>query len=148
ASASHDRTVKVWDVTTGQEVLTLTGHTTPVTSVAFSPDGTRIASGGDGEAKPGEVKVWDAQSGRQLLSLKHGGGGVAFSPDGQHLAGPGRVSEEMQNQGVAAVITVWDAQTGQETLSWKVPSKVGSVAFSPDGQRLACGLRGAVQVWD
>ena len=44
ASAGWDRTVKVWDAATGQEALTLTGHTEPVWSVAFSPDGRRLAS--------------------------------------------------------------------------------------------------------
>jgi WD40 repeat protein len=55
ASASVDKTVKVWDAATGQEVLTLKGHTGAVSSVAFSPDGTRLASAG-----AGGVKVWDA----------------------------------------------------------------------------------------
>jgi WD40 repeat protein len=60
--------VKVWDAQTGQEVLALKGHTRGVSSVAFSPDGKRIASAsGGGEVKDGqlrswgEVKVWDGQ---------------------------------------------------------------------------------------
>ena len=62
ASASWDNTVKVWDADTGQEVLTLKGHTYIVESVAFSPDGKRLASASD----DGTVKVWDADTGQEL----------------------------------------------------------------------------------
>jgi WD40 repeat protein len=46
-SGSHDKTAKVWDAATGQETLTLKGHTNPVTSVAVSADGKRIVSGSE-----------------------------------------------------------------------------------------------------
>jgi WD40 repeat protein len=60
-SASGDGTLKVWDVQTGQEALTLKAHMREVTSVTFSPDGKRLASAsGDGT-----VKVWDASNGSQ-----------------------------------------------------------------------------------
>ena len=57
ASAGDDGTVRVWDAATGQEALTLKGHTGPVMGVAFSPDGRRLASAGD----DGTVRVWDAR---------------------------------------------------------------------------------------
>ena len=58
ATASTDRTVKLWDAATGQEVFTLRGHTAGVLRLAFSPDGHRLASGGiDWTAR-----VWDAQA--------------------------------------------------------------------------------------
>jgi WD40 repeat protein len=57
ASASVDQTVKVWDATSGQEMLSLKGHNGGVFGVAFSPDGKRLASASMDQT----VKVWDAQ---------------------------------------------------------------------------------------
>jgi WD40 repeat protein len=54
-TGSEDRTIKLWDTATGEEVFTLRGHTSGVESVAFSPDGRRIASGSDDRT----VRVWD-----------------------------------------------------------------------------------------
>jgi WD40 repeat protein len=89
-----------------------------------------------------EVKVWDAQTGREQLAFKGAGGAVAFSPDGKRLASGSRV---------------WDAQTGKELLQLQGG---GSLAFSPDGRRIAGAGRppiggpgprrgpGEVKVWD
>jgi WD40 repeat protein len=150
ATASSDRTVKVWDTGTGQEVLTLTGHGNPVYGVAFSPDGQRIATA----SWDNTARVWDARTGKQLLSLAgHIGSrtgrpvwvqSVAFSPDGLRLATAG-------HDGTAKV---WDARTGKELATCKghgryLTSQVLCVAFSPDGQRLATGGEDhTAKVWD
>jgi WD40 repeat protein len=60
-----DKTLKVWDVATGQEVLTLK-DAGQVNSVAFSPDGTRLASAGEN----GVVKVWDTEMGQETPTPK------------------------------------------------------------------------------
>ena len=65
-SGSEDKTVKVWDCDKGKEILSLKGHTGPVTSVAISPDGKRIVSGSHDRT----VKVWDADNGKEMLTLK------------------------------------------------------------------------------
>jgi WD40 repeat protein/serine/threonine protein kinase len=138
ASADWGGTVKVWDATTGQELLTLQGLASAVT-VAYSPDGRRLAAGGDG----GTVKVWDAASGQELLTLQgHTGGvrSVAYSPDGCRLAAASNDH----------TVTVWDAATGQECLTLKGHTyHVTAVAYSPDGRRLASASGDkTVRVWD
>jgi len=85
AKRSDDQTVKVWGAPTGQKSLTLKGHTDRVWSVAFSPDGQRLASASGDQT----VKVWDATTGQESLTLKghtETVTSVAFSPDGQRLA--------------------------------------------------------------
>jgi WD40 repeat protein len=86
-----------------QPLLVLRGHTRPVNQVAFSPDGTRIASaGGDGDAT---VKLWDGQTGELVRALSGHNWGVynlAFSRDGERLASAGHDHTAV----------VWDVRTG------------------------------------
>ncbi len=65
ASGGYDKTIKLWDVASGRELRTLSGHTDPVSSVAFSPDGNVLASGGGDNT----IKLWDVASGRELRTL-------------------------------------------------------------------------------
>jgi WD40 repeat protein/serine/threonine protein kinase len=139
AAGSLDGTVKLWDVATERETLTLTGHTGEVTSVAFSPDGNRLATGSYDQT----VKLWDAATGqetRTLIGHTREVASVAFSPDGERLAtGSGD-----------GTVKLWDTSTGQETLTLKGHTyRVAGVAFSPDGKRLATGSHDqTVKLWD
>lgn len=139
ASASIDKSVKVWDATSGQVTHTLEGHTAGVTSLAFSPNGKRLASG----SHDNSIKLWDATSGKETIMLSgHAGSvtGVAFSPDGKRLA----------SASYDGSLKVWDNTSGQEIPSLKgLMNAFYSVAFSPDGKRLAsANTEKTVKVWD
>jgi WD40 repeat protein len=111
------------------------------TGVAFSPDGTRVATASRGWF--GRANVWDAATGKELLTLSGHAGrfyGIAFSLDGKRLA----------TAGGDKTAKVWDAATGKEllTLSGHTDS-VNRVAFSPDGKRLATAADDkTAKVWD
>jgi hypothetical protein len=133
-------TVFVWDAATGRHVRTLRGHQGRLTSVSFSPDSQRLASGSDVDQR---LNVWDVQTGKQLLTFRHEQPvfSVSFSPDGKRLA--------LGSMG--STVKVLDAQTGQEVLTLKghTESVVNSVSFSPDGERIASGGNDqTVKVWD
>ena len=85
ASASWDKTVRLWDANTGSPIRTLTGHTNWVYSVSFSPDGNTLASG----SWDTTVRLWNANTGSPIRTLTgHTSGvtSVSFSPDGNTLA--------------------------------------------------------------
>jgi WD40 repeat protein/serine/threonine protein kinase len=131
--------LKLWDATTGQEVLTLKGHSDAVFSVAFAPDGRRLASA----SRDRTVKIWDMATAQTILTLRgHADAvwGVAFSRDGTRLA----------TASADRSVKVWDARTGLEIHAlWGHTDQVRSACFSPDGTRLASAADdGIVNLWD
>jgi WD40 repeat protein len=113
----------------------------PSLSVAFSPDGRRLATG----AEEDMVRIWDVQTGQELLKLRGHSGEVytvAFSPDadGRWVASGGEDS----------TVKIWDSHTGKLLRSFRGhKGLVSSLAFSPDGRRLVSGSRDkTVKVWD
>jgi WD40 repeat protein len=140
AAGGGDGSVRVWDVASGQEVLTLHGVASRAKlPVAFSPDGARLAAAGEGW-----VRVWDLASGQEEARTLSGQAdrfhSLAFSPDGSRLA----------TAAGEGWVRVWDLASGQEVLTLSGQAdRFQSVAFSPDGSRLAAaGTDGVVRVWD
>ena len=116
-----------------KNIFTLEGHTSVVFDVAFSPDGTILASGW------GEVKLWDVMTRKNIATKDYSGiSSQAFSPDGIVLA-MGLEGGEIQ---------LLDVATGQNIVALRGP-RVQSVAFSPYSTTLASGLEdGTVLLWD
>jgi WD40 repeat protein len=123
----RDGSVKVWNATTGEEILGLKGHTSQIACVAFSADGRRLASAAEKLDLPGEIKVWDATTGRETCTLTAATKSLtnlAFSPDSKRLASAGH------QRG----LKVWEVATGQAIDTFANGSPM---AFSPDGRRFA-----------
>lgn len=139
ATASRDRTVKIWDMENGHELLTYTGHSDHVRSVAFSPDGKLIASAG-AEA---DIKLWDPDTGKDVRTIKGKGTYVTsleFSRDGKHLV----VSNDDK------AMRIYEVSSGnlkREITDFRL--MVQKIAFSPDGAILAAGVGdGQLRLWE
>jgi WD40 repeat protein/basic membrane lipoprotein Med (substrate-binding protein (PBP1-ABC) superfamily) len=132
--------VKVWDTRSGVEVLSLPegSHRSWVESVAFSPDGSLLATA----SLDGMAKLWRMPDGQLLHTLSGHAMGIydlAFSPDGKHLATAGGDS----------VVMIWDVQTGQKSSNVQAGSVVMGLEYSPDGRWLAMtNTLGVIKVLD
>jgi eukaryotic-like serine/threonine-protein kinase len=130
--------VHIIDVRSGGDVRVLEGHARPIRGVAFSPDGTRIATA----SVDGTVKIWPGKPFPEYLSLEGHDQAVwtvAVSPDGQRMA-TGSLDQTAK---------VWELETGRLLLILPVNFPVISLAFSPDSRRLiTVGSEATARVWD
>jgi WD40 repeat protein len=149
-AASYDApAITLWNVGARSQITTLPADTRWwVYAVAFSPDGSLLASGnGDNDPSAGSndggVQLWDVASRTMtanLTSTNSGPGSLAFSPDGATLA----------NVNGSGSITLWHvaARTGAATFT-SASYAAKCVAFSPDGTTLASGNNdGTITLWD
>ena len=135
----------VWDMSNGNQIAKLL-HDTHMESVAWSPDGSRLATSSWDQV----VKIWDTATWREKMQLQRHAdfqgwvvGGermLDWSPDGSVLAAAT----------ARGWVICWDAATGREILSFSAhTSFLGSIAFSPDASRLATySSDGSIKLWD
>lgn len=148
-ATTGDYKVRLWDVETQRNIATFLEHSDEVYSVAFSPDGTLLASGNG----VGMIKLWDVETQRNIFTFEAYKRPseftpiqtLAFSPDGKILA----------SGSYDRIIKLWDVTTGKNTASIReddgLAPHIYSLAFSPDGTILASGKAngpGNVKLWD
>ncbi|KAI3327358.1 hypothetical protein HD806DRAFT_391073 [Xylariaceae sp. AK1471] len=137
ASASTDKTIRLWDIT-GQLRQTFEGHIYDVSSVTFSPDSNRLASASIDKT----IRLWNTTTGQLQKTLEghsHSVNSITFSPDSKLLA-----SASMDK-----TIRLWNTTTGQpqHTLKYHNDS-VNSVAFSPKSKLLASASTDkTIRIW-
>ena len=133
ASGSKDKTVKLWAVSTGENIATLQGHEKLIFSVAFSPDGTKLASGSEDTS----IRLWEIPTGKTIYIL----GGVNSPQVGMTVLPAPRPGEKLNE------LQMDDAVNIEPEI---IRGLVLSVAFSPDGTKLAAAVLddGETTLWD
>jgi WD40 repeat protein len=138
-SASHDGTARIWDGTTGLQLVALPAAGGGLHAAAFAPDGTKIATA----SSDGNVRLWDARSANLLGTLKGHAlavNSVAFSPDGTRLV-------TASDDGSARV---WDVAKQKQLAELSGHSlSVATAVFSPDGRRVVTASADkTARLWD
>ncbi|KAN0067515.1 WD40-repeat-containing domain protein [Elaphomyces granulatus] len=138
ASASDDRTVRLWDPATGAEHSTLNGHSDRVNAVAFSPDSKLVASA----SKDMTVRFWNSSTGREhgtLMGHSRQVNAVAFSSDGKLVAS---ASDD-------GMVRLWDPATGAACRTLKHGCRsTRNVAFSPTGNLAVATMPGLLALFE
>jgi hypothetical protein len=126
----------VWDLTNRERVITITGDTATVRSIAFSPNGQWLAYGSqDGAAHAWRVRVTGKEKDVSMEPGPQAVTSVRFSPDSAVVA-----------VGYGKSIKLWDVADGKERLTISQNHNDCALAFSPDGQRLAVGHEAGVDL--
>lgn len=138
ASASHDKTVRIWDLNTGEELQTLTADAKTLRCVAFDPEGRAVVAG----AEDGRLLRWELDTWSALPPLKghaRAVDNVAFSADGRYCA-----TASIDNKAI-----LWNLATGEPEHVLQHPDWVYTVSLTPDGRELATSCRDQrIRIWN
>lgn len=160
---ANDTIIKVVDVATSEELLSLSGHRERISDLAVSPNGRKIVSASCrilvniGHARyeyaadeeemavtENTIMIWDAITGEKLLAFPaHSNyiNSISFSPDGKQF-----VTTSFDRK-----IKIWNVETGEEmqNMKWKMNSVSQDAVFTPDGNEVVSGhVSGLIKIWD
>jgi WD40 repeat protein len=127
-SGSSDKSIKLWDLNTGQEILNLRGHTAEVNAIALTPDNQWIISA----SSDSNIKAWSLKTGEELFNLTgHIGevGTLTITPDGKRL-----ISLSWNES-----IKVWDLEKRESIASFSGDRSLIVYAVAPDGMTIVAG---------
>ncbi|ETO15968.1 mycorrhiza-induced NACHT/WD-repeat protein, partial [Reticulomyxa filosa] len=138
-SCSNDRTIRVWDVSSGKQLQVLKGNSNSITDAQFSPNDFKTTAYSENNI----IQIWDTLSGKQLQMMKGHSGlitGLRFSPDGSKIVS---YSEDKS-------IRIWDVSSGEQIQLCEGHSgTVTGALFSHDGSKIVSrSYDKTVRVWD
>ncbi|KAF9297290.1 hypothetical protein BGZ88_010473, partial [Linnemannia elongata] len=141
ASGSSDKTVRLWDTSSGNNIFVMKGHTDSISSIAYAPNGQQFVSGSNDTT----VRIWDVSTKESLATLTNHTdrvSSVAYSPDGQYIVS---ASWDM-------TLRIWRSFSpfDQVSVLRGATKKITGLSVSPDGlfQVAACCNDKTVRLWD
>ena len=160
-SASADKTLRVWDLASGQQLRILEGHSDTVEDVAVTPDGKKAISASSDKT----LRLWDLASGQQLRVLEghtEGIHSVVITPDGKYAISSsyGSTDRTLFSDSFDKTLRQWDLVNGQQLRVFRgifsKPNRnstgfnpgIKGIAITPDGKKAFFALTGRLMVWD
>lgn len=143
ATGGKDYTVRIWDTSSGKQLLVLNGHTAYIRGVHFSRDGRKLISVSDDDS----IRIWDVSTGKLLRFVTKNRGGTissfAVSPNGETLAAVFHGARDKPNH-----VRAWNLKTGKMQETARHPSHVGSIVFLNNTTVITGSYDQIIRFWD